>query len=120
MPKTVLIVEDELIISKVYSMFLQANGFDVMGTCSSADQAFKVMEKGQPDVVIMDIQLAGNVNGIEIAKQIRSQNNTPIIFTTGNSRSETAKKTKEIPNTIILSKPIDNQYLLDHIQKMTD
>lgn len=118
MQKKILIVEDELIIAKVYTLFLQSRGFQVMATCSSADQAYKVMESGDPDLVIMDIQLAGTINGIEIAKQIRSRNNTPIIFTTGNSSVETAKRTREISNTLILSKPIDNQFLLENIEKI--
>jgi DNA-binding response OmpR family regulator len=118
MQKKILIVEDELIIAKVYSLFLQSRGFSVLGTCSNADQAFRLLEGEQPDLVIMDIQLAGNVNGIEIARQIRTKNNTPIIFTTGNSSVDTMKRTREITNTLVLSKPIDNQMLLEHIEKI--
>jgi DNA-binding response OmpR family regulator len=118
MSRKILIVEDELIIAKVYSMFLQSRGFQVLGTCASAEQAYKVLESNQPDLVIMDIQLAGNTNGIDLAKQLRANNNTPIIFTTGNSGVETVKRTREISNTVVLSKPIDNQLLLEQIEKI--
>jgi CheY-like chemotaxis protein len=54
----------------------------------------------------MDVKIAGDVDGIETAREIRSGSGMPIIFTTGNSEPETVKRAKEVSNSYYLVKPI--------------
>lgn len=117
-PKKILIVEDELIISKVYSLYLIKQGYVVTACVSNAEDAIKSYTDDEPDLVILDIRLKNNGNGIEVAKQIRRVNTTPIIFTTGNSAMLMDELKKEISNTSTLIKPVPVESLLAEIKNM--
>lgn len=112
----VQIVEDELIIAKVYAMYLSKEGYNVCCTCKDMNSALICFEKENPDVIILDIQLANGSNGIEIAKTIRKKSNVPIIFTSGNPASNIHELTKEIPHVTFLVKPVESFLLKKEIE----
>lgn len=102
----VLIVEDELIIAKVCEMFFKQHKVADVNTVCCFKEAVETFEDGYPDLILMDIQLRGRRDGVELANYIRQYSNVPIIFSTGNGYKETIKKINEISNTKLLSKPI--------------
>lgn len=116
---TALIVEDELLISLVYKQVLEKNKHQVIAIVSNTTDASIELEKHNPDVIILDIFLKGTQNGIEWTRKIREYNNTPVIFTTGNSLQKTIEETKDITNCLVLCKPIETDTLLFQLEKMT-
>ena len=105
--RKVLIVEDELLVALVYQHYLEKRGFSILGPFTSGAETLEVLPSISFDVALLDIQLDDNITGIEIAKIIRSRCDVPIIFMTGNEMKSTKSQTNNIPNSYILSKPID-------------
>lgn len=90
----VLIVEDESIVAKDIQHSLKKLGYNVLGICSTGEDAIKSTEELMPDIVLMDIMLKGQMNGIEAAAQIRETNNIPVIFLTAYADENTLSKAK--------------------------
>ncbi|MDO8550088.1 MAG: response regulator [Ignavibacteria bacterium] len=83
--KTILIVEDNMIIAIDIQERIKNFGYIVPAIVSSGEEALNKTEELKPDLVIMDIGLKGNMNGIETGKKIRENFNIPVIYLTGNS-----------------------------------
>ncbi len=95
MSKTnILIVEDESIVAKHIQHTLKKLGYTVVGVCSSGEEAIKTAEDVQPDLILMDIMLKGDMSGIEAAGQIREKFNIPIIYLTAYADESTLSKAK--------------------------
>ena len=90
----ILIVEDENIVAKDIENTLKRMGYTVTGIASSGEEALKKVTNKQPDLVLMDIKLKGNMDGIEAAKQLRSNFNIPVVFLTSYSDEETLQRAK--------------------------
>lgn len=94
MKKTsVLIVEDEVIIAKDMSLTLTKLGYSVAGHCISGEEAILMAEEKQPDIIVMDIMLKGEMTGIDAAKEICGKYNIPVVFITAYSDEDTIRKT---------------------------
>jgi len=107
----VLIVEDEALLAMSYRMALDGGGCEVVGIASNAADANIMARELAPDVVLMDIKLKGNVDGIETARHIITRYNIPVIFVTGNTDEETRKRALEVNPKGYLEKPIDCEKL---------
>ena len=119
MKNNILIIEDELIVSEVYAHFLKKNGFDSIQQTDDIEVAKDLIKQHQFDLLILDINVNKRNSGVELASFLRSQNNqTPIIFSTGNSLKETTELTHNISNSSILIKPADLDTLLTTINKI--
>lgn len=82
-PAKILIVENEFIISEKLSFDLGEIGYSVTGVVSSGQEALKSVKNNPPDLIIMDIKLDGEPDGIETAKLIQKEYSAPVIFLTG-------------------------------------
>jgi len=82
--KTILIVEDNMIIAIDIQERIKNFGYIVPAIVSSGEEALNKTEELKPDLVIMDIGLKGTMNGIETGKMIRENFNLPVIYITGN------------------------------------
>jgi two-component system response regulator LytT len=79
----VLVVEDESIVSKDIQHSLKKLGYNVVGAASTGEQAVAAWPwSTMPDIILMDIMLKGEMNGIEAADTIRKETNIPVIFLT--------------------------------------
>ena len=78
----IMIVEDEWTVAEEIKMVLQSFEYTVTSMSSSGEEAIQNAEKDKPDLVLMDIVLEGEMDGIQAANEIRSRFNTPIIFLT--------------------------------------
>jgi len=107
----VLIVEDEFFISLHTKGLLQALGHVVVAVAVSADQAVSLAGREKPDVVLMDIRLAGPRDGIEAAEDIRSRFGIGSIFVTANTDPHTRQRAEAIRPLGILEKPLTEQRL---------
>ena len=90
----ILIVEDEGIVAKDIQNILKTLGYTVVGISSSSEDAIKKTDEMRPDLVLMDIVLDGNADGIETAKQIRNRFNIPIIYLTAFADEKTLQRAK--------------------------
>lgn len=95
MAKTnVLVVEDESIVSKDIQHSLKKLGYNVVGAASTGERAFELAESEQPDIILMDIMLKGNINGIETAEKVKKELNIPVIYLTAYADEATLSKAK--------------------------
>jgi CheY-like chemotaxis protein len=85
----VLVIEDETIVAADLKDKLGHLGYGVMGTARTGEEAVRIATCERPTLVLMDIVLAGEMDGIEAADRIRRICNVPIIFLTAHSDSET-------------------------------
>ena len=80
-----LVVEDEQIILLSLVRMLERLGCEVVAQASSGPEAVEQARAAQPEVVLMDVRLAGNTSGVDAARQIRTFSNVPIIFATAHA-----------------------------------
>ncbi|MFQ5449521.1 MAG: ATP-binding protein [Nitrospinaceae bacterium] len=107
----ILIVEDESIVAKNISHCLGRNGYEVVGKISSGKSAIQFCEKSKPDLVLMDIVLKGEIDGIEAAEQIRSRFHIPIVYLTTYTDHKTLDRAKNTQPYGYLVKPFDERDL---------
>ncbi len=83
--KRVLIVEDDMIISLVIENMVKELGHEVIGKATSGSEAIEIALENAPDLILMDIRLKGEMDGIEAVTHIKERINTAVIYLTGNS-----------------------------------
>ena len=103
----ILIVEDEFIIAEDLRLTLQNFGHEVVSIVSSGEEAITYTEKLKPDVIFMDINLDGEINGINAAIKIREKYVIPIVFCSAYIDIVTQRETSQIKPGIFISKPIE-------------
>jgi len=113
--KTVLIVEDDLILNLLYESFMEKIGFETHGELVYGKTAVDMTRKNRPDLILMDITLEGDMSGIEAAQKIRDFSDVPIIFITGNSDKEHREKAEATSNSYYLIKPVEFEDLKETI-----
>lgn len=112
----VLIVEDELLVAWHLESLTREQNFEVCGLVPDGDGAIEQAIDLDVDLVLMDIRLAGGMDGIEAARRIREQRSTPIIFITAHGDETTrAKIERVLPGTPVLAKPITGNRLKEAI-----
>lgn len=90
----VLVVEDESIVSKDIQRSLERLGYEVAGASSTGEKAIELAKEEQPDIVLMDIMLKGEMNGIETANKIKNDRHVPVIFLTAYADQATLNNAK--------------------------
>ncbi len=88
-PGRVLIVEDEFFVALDIEHALGAAGFTVVGLAATAEEAVELAETSKPELVLMDIHLAGKRDGIDAAAEIRRRFGIPCVFATAHSDAST-------------------------------
>jgi PAS domain S-box-containing protein len=111
-PISIYIVEDELLISASLKSQLQQFGYEISGSSirgeSCLEEITELSRQGkEPEIVLMDIHLRGELDGIETARLINNQFNCAIIFLTGQSSKEIYERSFKIKPFGYLLKPID-------------
>ena len=112
----ILIVEDEPIIAADLEDRLIEMGFGIAGQCSSGEQALELVQRQAPDLILMDIQLDGPLDGIETTKKILEKHAIPVIFLTSNSDEATFARAKATLPAAFLGKPFRGKDLKHAIE----
>lgn len=107
----VLLVEDDQLMALDLQEKLAEMGFVVTAVVDSGEDALFMTEKTRPDLVLMDILIAGDVDGIETAKKIRRSFNIPIIYVSALSDEQTMQRAKSSEPFAYLIKPFDDREL---------
>lgn len=114
--KTVMIVEDDLILNLLYESYLEKLGYDAEGELVYGKTAIEVAQKIKPDLILMDISLEGDIDGITAMKEIRKFSDVPVIYITGNSDPHHVQRAKETGYIDYLVKPIEFNDLKESIE----
>lgn len=113
---SILIVEDERIIARDLQQTLQELGYDAWAVASSAEEAIAHASERLPDVVLMDIRIKGNLDGIETAALLRDRFNAPIVFLTAHADEATIERAKLVQPHGYLVKPVKTEELRSAIE----
>lgn len=101
----ILVVEDEMIIAAKISLQLTSLGYEVDGILPRGEEAILHVKENNVDIILLDINLKGNIDGIETARQIKLQSNIPIIYLTANEDEATFNRAKTTRPAGFISKP---------------
>ncbi len=112
----ILIVEDELIIAEDMSNILEKIGYKITGIAIDYNEAISSISREVPDLILMDINLSGSKDGIELAGYINENFQIPIIFTTSYTDNETLNRAKLVNPVNYLVKPFQKEQLYSAIE----
>jgi YesN/AraC family two-component response regulator len=114
----IFIVEDERLVVEDLKERLIKHGYNVVGTATSGKEAIEEIKTISPDLVIMDVRIAGELNGIEVAIIIQSyfDHPIPVLFLTGFSQ-EAFSYLKVLPDYIYLNKPFQETILMEAVER---
>lgn len=101
----ILIVEDEMIIGANISLQLNSLGYEVIGIIPRGEEALLHLKENQPDIVLMDINLKGKIDGIETALLMQQEYDIPIIYLTANADKVNFDRAKATHPYAFISKP---------------
>jgi len=112
----ILIVEDEIIIALNIESILKKLGYSVMGIVSSGKDCLKAISHSHPELILMDIILEGDMDGIELAGRVREKDDIPIIFLTAYSDRSSLQKAKQTEPYGYIVKPVNEKDLYTTIE----
>ena len=118
MPNTarILIVEDEYLVAKHLRLALEDDGYEVAGVAASSRQALFVAERERPDLVLMDVHIRGDVDGVATAGILREELGVPVVFLTANADDPTFQRALQVGAGGFLTKPFNAQRVHHAIQ----
>jgi CheY-like chemotaxis protein len=117
--ETILIVEDEGLIALHLAELLDKAGYRVTGPVSSGDSALGELDgSNKPDLILMDIGLAGSPDGIETARRIRPKSTVPIVFVTAYSSEKVIERMREVRPEGYLTKPVKEDVLIATVREI--
>ncbi len=115
-PARILVVEDEFIVAKEIEMRVAAMGYHVVESTLNAEKALKLVERHLPDLVLMDIRLQGEMDGITAAEEIRRRFHLPVVFLTAYSEDSTLERAKLADPYGYIFKPFEERELKSAIE----
>ncbi len=113
---SILIVEDEAIVAEDLAAKVRQLGYDVDGITATGEEAIELALRHKPALVLMDIRLAGGMDGITAAQEIHRYCNSPVLFLTANSDLDTLKRAQQAEAFGYLLKPFDEHNLKIQIE----
>ena len=110
--KKVMIVEDDPLLAVVEQKMVERLGYEVIGKAASGEEALKKIQELNPEILLIDVQLAGQLNGIQTVKMIRENyKDIPVIFLSGDRSPSVLKDAQSTDYVEFLLKPITVQEL---------
>lgn len=108
----IVIVEDEPLIADDLAAILEKNGFQIVGIADEADEALELVTKQKPDLALLDINIEGNQDGIQLAAQLK----IPFIFITSFYDQRTLERVQAVHPAGYIVKPFSERDLLINIE----
>ncbi len=112
----ILIVEDESIVAVDLKKTLESSGYEIIGLARSGEMAFIKAVELLPDIILMDIMLEGELNGIQAAAKIRAKKDIPVIYLTAYANESTLEQAKLTQPFGYILKPFDEKNLVSTIE----
>ena len=111
-----ILVEDEMIVAEDLRYTLSRLGYAIEGVFPTGERAIAAAAHIRPDLALVDIRLAGVMDGIETARQLRSRFGIPIVFATAHSDAATLSWTRDLADGFVF-KPFDECALVSAIEE---
>ncbi|MDQ2656495.1 MAG: response regulator [Bacteroidota bacterium] len=108
----VLVVEDSALIAEDISYKLAKHHFEVMAVCDKGEDAIEFLKKNEPDLVLLDIRLAGALDGISTGYMIKKTYSLPIIYLSDLADADTLNRAKQTRPSNYLTKPFNEADLV--------
>jgi DNA-binding LytR/AlgR family response regulator len=108
----IVIVEDEFVIAEDIRARLEEAGYEVTHTFDSAEAAFPFITNSSPDIILVDINLQGKMDGIQLVGQLQEKVNLPVAYITANSDTATYERARKTNPHAFLVKPFTTANLL--------
>lgn len=108
----VLLVEDEQLVAEDISEILQEEGYAVTGMASEGKAAIEMFKETEPDIVLMDINLQGEMDGIQVAEALNQIRRTPIVYLTAQADAASVARARATKPSAYLLKPFEERNLL--------
>ena len=106
-PQHIMIVEDDLLLLMVEERLIKNLGYNVVAKANESKQALRLFKEKCPDILIVDINLDGDLTGIDLVNQMRKEGfNNPVIFLSGEENQVIIEKAMDLGITDYLQKPI--------------
>ncbi|MGH8016960.1 MAG: response regulator [Opitutaceae bacterium] len=112
----ILIVEDERLVAEDLRDSLAHVGYDVVAIASSGERAIDLVAELLPDLVLMDINLGGEMDGIATARNVREKHSTPVIYLTAFSNDETLARARDTDAFGFIVKPFQEKAVVAAIE----
>jgi CheY-like chemotaxis protein len=112
----ILIVEDEAIVSADIANKLRKLGYEIAGSTGSGEEAIEIACRKRPSLVLMDIRLAGDMDGIATADVIRQKCQVPVVFLTAHSDKTTLQRARQAEAFGYILKPFEDHELQMQIE----
>ncbi len=103
----ILIVEDDMIIAANLSLQLSQLGYEITGIESRGEEAVVHAQLNPPDLILMDVNLKGSLDGVETVRQIHQNRSIPVIYLTANNDEATFNRAKSTRPKAFISKPFN-------------
>lgn len=117
-PKRIIIVEDEGIVAMDISKCLTHMGYEVAFTADSGEKVLEKIDSCPADLILMDVELKGSLNGLDTAKAVKEKYDIPVVFLTAFEDDATLKKIGELSTDGYLVKPFEDDNLKSTIDKV--
>jgi DNA-binding LytR/AlgR family response regulator len=101
----ILIVEDEMIIAANISLQLSSLGYEVTGIIPRGEEALNSIKENRPDILLMDISLKGEIDGVQTVQIMQKDYNIPVIYLTANADDFNFSRAKDTNPYAFISKP---------------
>lgn len=112
----ILVVEDEIVIADNICMILEDLGYELLEPAIDYEEALETIEAERPDIAILDIQLGGRKDGIDLARKIKEEYDFPFIFLTSNADAMTIERAKKVSPPAYLVKPFNKDDLYTSVE----
>jgi len=107
----IYIMEDECIVAEDIAIRLTQLGYEVVGSLARAEDALTMIDQAHPDLVLMDIHLQGEMDGIALAQELRAKSRIPVVFLTAYAESATFQRAKSAQPFGYVLKPFEDREL---------
>jgi CheY-like chemotaxis protein len=114
--KTVLVVDDSIVIRKMVEIALENENYNVI-TVSTGKEAFSFLDEKDPDIVILDIMLP-DVNGLDILKAIKARKDIPVVMLSAKDTPKETSKAQELGANDFIPKPFRDEELITKIHDL--
>ncbi len=115
-PTKVLIVEDEGVVALSLQAVLKKMGYTVVGMAYTGKEAIRMASDFKPDIILMDIHLKGDMDGIQATEKINESADIPVIYLTAYADDETVKRALKTRSHSYLVKPYNPRELYSNIE----
>ncbi len=112
----ILCVEDDYIASYLLHEQIERMGYNIIDKLETGEEALEMLEWLKPDVILMDIKLSGELDGVETTRRIMEDEDIPVIFITGMTDPAIWKRAKDLNPHAFFTKPVDLKELQKSIE----